>query len=399
MCIRDRGSITVKVRKVVADAKHCLVRFEVCDHGIGLSQDEMSKLFQSFQQADTSTTREHGGTGLGLAICKQLAQLMGGEVGVRSEPGVGSTFWFTARLGISDASVPQVIERVQDAAAELLASTQTAAVITTLKDARILLVEDNTFNQQIALEMLEDVGSSVCLAANGQEALDLLRQTAFDCVLMDVQMPLMDGLEATRRIRADPRLNGLRVLAMTATATSEDRARCIAAGMDDFISKPIQPALMYRTIASWLPVHRLGLAPERERPAVRPAFKPTLAGDPAVIDLSILAKLLGYHPEKVRKFAFKFLHNAQEGLSAMEVALKRGDLAQVRELGHRLKSPARTVGALGMGEMFASLELLPASATDAVNLATARASLARLWPLLEQITEQIMNNTTFADEN
>ncbi|WP_229204890.1 PAS domain S-box protein [Duganella sp. Leaf61] len=395
----EKGRIEVRVRQVVADASSCLLRFEVSDCGIGLSEPEIDRLFQSFQQADTSTTREHGGTGLGLAICKQLAQLMGGEVGVRSEPGVGSTFWFTARLGISDASVPQVIERVQDAAAELLASTQTAAVITTLKDARILLVEDNTFNQQIALEMLEDVGSSVCLAANGQEALDLLRQTAFDCVLMDVQMPLMDGLEATRRIRADPRLNGLRVLAMTATATSEDRARCIAAGMDDFISKPIQPALMYRTIASWLPVQRLGVAPERERPAVRPAFKPTLAGDPAVIDLSILAKLLGYHPEKVRKFAFKFLHNAQEGLSAMEVAIKRGDLAQVRELGHRLKSPARTVGALGMGEMFASLELLPASASDAVNLATARASLARLWPLLEQITEQIMNNTTFADEN
>ena len=324
---------------------------------------------------------------------------MGGEVGVRSRPGHGSTFWFTARLGVSSASVPALIDRVKDAAAELQAATLGAAVMTTLKGARILLVEDNTFNQQIALEMLEDVGASVCLAANGQEALDLLRQAAFDCVLMDVQMPLMDGLEATRHIRADPRLAGLRVLAMTATATSDDRARCSAAGMDDFISKPIQPAVMYRTIANWLPAERTEPAPERERPAVRPAFKPTLAGDPAVIDLSILAKLLGYHPEKVRKFAFKFLHNAQEGLSAMEVALKRGDLAQVRELCHRLKSPARTVGALGMGDMLASLELLPDGASDAANLATARASLARLWPLLEQITEQIMNNTTFADEN
>ncbi len=394
-----KGRIDVRVRQVVADASSCLLRFEVSDCGIGLSEAEIERLFQSFQQADTSTTREHGGTGLGLAICKQLAQLMGGEVGVRSEPGVGSTFWFTARLGISDASVPQMIERVQDAAAELQAATLGAAVMTTLKGARILLVEDNTFNQQIALEMLEDVGASVCLAANGQEALDLLRQAAFDCVLMDVQMPLMDGLEATRHIRADPRLAGLRVLAMTATATSDDRARCSAAGMDDFISKPIQPAVMYRTIANWLPAERTEPAPERERPAVRPAFKPTLAGDPAVIDLSILAKLLGYHPEKVRKFAFKFLHNAQEGLSAMEVALKRGDLAQVRELCHRLKSPARTVGALGMGDMLASLELLPDGASDAANLATARASLARLWPLLEQITEQIMNNTTFADEN
>ncbi|MET0322305.1 MAG: PAS domain S-box protein [Duganella sp.] len=410
----EKGRIDVRVRQVVADATGCLLRFEVSDCGIGLSELEIERLFQSFQQADTSTTREHGGTGLGLAICKQLAQLMGGEVGVRSQPGVGSTFWFTARLGISDASVPQVIERVQDAAAELLASTHTAAVMTALKDARILLVEDNTFNQQIALEMLEDVGSTVCLAANGQEALDLLRQTAFDCVLMDVQMPLMDGLEATRRIRADPRLAGLRVLAMTATATSDDRARCIAAGMDDFISKPIQPALMYQTIANWLPARVPGRdqaqdrrrepgqhppPAERQRPAARAAFTPTIAGDPAVIDLAILAKLLGYHPQKVRKFAFKFLTNAQDGLTAMDVALKRGDLATVRELSHRLKSPARTVGALGMGDILSGLELLPAGADDAANLATARATLARLWPLLEQITEQIMNNTTFADEN
>ncbi|KQQ47429.1 histidine kinase [Duganella sp. Leaf126] len=396
----EKGRIDVRVRQVVADAHGCLLRFEVSDCGIGLSELEIERLFQSFQQADTSITREHGGTGLGLAICKQLAQLMGGEVGVRSQPGVGSTFWFTARLGISDASMPQVLDRMQDTAAELQAASAGAAVMTALQGARILLVEDNTFNQQIALEMLEDVGASVCLAANGQEALDLLRQATFDCVLMDVQMPLMDGLEATRHIRADPRLADLRVLAMTATATSDDRARCIAAGMDDFISKPIQPALMYRTIAQWLPAQRSDVAPAGEpRPAPRSAFKTTLAGDPAVIDLSILAKLLGYHPEKVRKFAFKFLHNAQEGLSAMEAAIRRGDLAQVRELGHRLKSPARTVGALGMGDMLASLELLPTGASDAANLAAARVCLTRLWPLLELITEQIMQNTTFADEN
>jgi PAS domain S-box-containing protein len=396
----EKGRIEVRVRQVVGDAHGCLLRFEVSDCGIGLSESEIDKLFQSFQQADTSTTREYGGTGLGLAICKQLAQLMGGEVGVRSRPGQGSTFWFTARLGISDASVPALIDRVKDAAAELLASSRSAAVMSALKNARILLVEDNTFNQQIALEMLEEVGSSVCLAANGMEALELLRQTAFDCVLMDVQMPLMDGLEATRRIRADPRLAELRVLAMTATATSEDRVRCIEAGMDDFISKPIQPALMYQTIANWLPEREDGAAPEAP-PAwpPRPAFKPTLGGDPAVIDLSILAKLLGYHPHKVRKFAFKFLQNAQDGLTQMEAALRRGDLTALRDLGHKLKSPARTVGALGMGDMMLELEQLPADASDADNQQHARQLLQKLWPLLEQITEQIMTNTTFADDN
>ncbi len=407
----EQGHIVVKVVNAVSDAAHCLVRFEVRDHGIGLSEEEMGKLFQSFQQADTSTTREYGGTGLGLAICKQLAQLMGGEVGVRSAPGQGSTFWFTARLGVSPRAVPEIINSVSDAAAELVASARSAAVMATLKDARILLVEDNTFNQQIALEMLEEVGSAVCLANNGEEALALLRQASFDCVLMDVQMPLMDGLEATRRIRADPALAELRVLAMTATATSEDRVRCLDAGMDDFISKPIQPALMYQTIANWLPAQRaedgdaqaaggapVPAVPPRPRP---PAFRPTLAGDPAVIDLSVLAQLLGYNPQKIRKFAFKFLQTTQAGFEEIDAALARGDVARLRELGHRIKSSARTVGAFGMAELCLALEQLPSvpGQSPQDELAHARALCAGLWPLLDQVTEVIMNNTTFANDN
>ncbi|NRR29294.1 PAS domain S-box protein [Oxalobacteraceae bacterium] len=393
----EKGEIEIRVRQVVGDEHGCLLRFEVSDHGIGLTEGEMDKLFQSFQQADTSTTREYGGTGLGLAICKQLAQLMGGDVGVRSVSGEGSTFWFTARLGISTNTVPTLINQVNDAAAEMLATARTAAVMAALKHARILLVEDNTFNQQIALEMLEEMGASVCLANNGAEALELLRQTAFDCVLMDVQMPLMDGLEATRRIRADPRLAGLRVLAMTATATSEDRVRCIDAGMDDFISKPIQPALMYQTIANWLP-ERDPAAEAAPAPRAAPVFKTTLGGDPAVIDLAILAKLLGYHPHKVRKFAFKFLQTTQEGLADMEAALLRGEVQTVRDLGHRIKSSARTVGALGMAELCLALEQL-AEGEPADEVRRARALLERLWPLLEQVTEQIMTNTTFANDD
>ena len=392
----EQGSITVKVRKVVADAKHCLVRFEVCDHGIGLSQDEMSKLFQSFQQADTSTTREYGGTGLGLAICKQLAQLMGGDVGVDSRPGAGSTFWFTANLGISDQAAPAMLDSMVQTAAAMRASADAALVMRTLKHARILLVEDNTFNQQVALELLEEAGASVCLANNGEEALDLLRQTQFDCVLMDVQMPLMDGLQATRHIRADPQLAHLRVLAMTATATSEDRVRCLEAGMDDFISKPIQPAMMYQTIASWLPARETPPPPARTRAA--PAFKTTLAGDPQVIDLSILAKLLGYNPQKVRKFAFKFLQTTQDGFDDIDAALARGDVHQVRELGHRIKSSARTVGALGLAELCHSLETL-APGEPAEEAEQAQRIVTRLWPLLDQITEEIMNNTSFANDD
>ena len=386
----ERGSIRVGVRRLMADDVRCLVRFEVADEGIGLSEAEMGKLFQSFQQADASTTRAYGGTGLGLAICKQLAQLMGGEVGVSSRPGEGSTFWFTALLGVGSAAGAAA---QQDANAPVVPSASMAA----LKDARILLVEDNTFNQQIASEILEEAGAAVCVANNGAEALELLRQTGFDCVLMDVQMPLMDGLEATRRIRADPRLAGLHVLAMTATATNEDRARCLAAGMDDFISKPIQPAVMYQSVAKWLAPRRNDDVTHGVRLPRRPP-RGALAGDPAVIDLSVLAQVLGYHPDKIRKFAFKFLHTCEAGFSEMEQAAAAGDIQTVRDLGHRLKASARTVGAMGLGELCQQLEALPVG--DAGDEAqAARTLIEQLWPLLARITEHIMNNTTFADDN
>ena len=387
----DKGAITIRVQNVDDRRDDCLLRFEVCDTGIGMSEAETAKLFQSFQQADTSTTREYGGTGLGLAICKQLAQLMGGDVGVSSVPGRGSCFWFTARVGKLDAAAAAVAPAAPPRRA---ASAEQAAA---LAGARILLVEDNSFNQQIALEVLEEAGCSVVLANNGVEALDLLAKAQFDCVLMDVQMPVMDGLEATRRIRADARLTGLRVLAMTATATSADRDRCIDAGMDDFITKPVQPALLCQTVARWTAARlRRDDAPAAAAPAP-PGFR-VLAGDPAVIDLSVLAKLLSYNQDKVRKFAFKFLQSTQEGFDEMEAALGKGQVERVRELGHRIKSAARTVGAIGMADLCQQLEQLPAGA-PADEHAAAAALLARLWTLLEQITEQIMQNTTFANDS
>jgi two-component system sensor histidine kinase/response regulator len=393
----EKGEVTIHVHQASEDEHSCLLRFEVRDHGIGMTEREKDKLFQSFQQADTSTTREYGGTGLGLAICKQLAQLMGGDVGVDSMAGAGSCFWFTARVGKLDGEPLEARDQAYQVAAQARVREQAAAVLAAMKGARILLVEDNTFNQQIALEMLEEAGSTVCLANNGLEALNLLRQAQFDCVLMDVQMPIMDGLEATRRIRLDPALAHMRVLAMTANATNEDRDRCMQSGMDDFITKPIQPAVLCQTVARWLP--------EREAPVPVPAARAntpgsfrTMTGDPAIIDLSILAKLLSYNQDKVRKFAFKFLETTQDGFNDIDTALRAGDIARVRELGHRIKSSARTVGAIGLAELCLQLEALPL-ASPAEEKAQAQAIAAKLWPLLELVTEQIMNNTTFANDN
>ena len=384
----EQGRIAFRVRVAAGDADFCLLRFEVSDQGIGLSEAEMAKLFVSFQQADTSTTREYGGTGLGLAICKELAQLMGGDVGVASRPGVGSTFWFTAKLGISSRPMPTLISQIGDAAGQLLASTRTPDMIAALHSARILLVEDNLFNQQIAQEMLEEVGADVTLVSNGAAALELLGERSFDCVLMDLQMPVMDGLETTRRIRAAPQLSRLPVLAMTATATTEARVRCIEAGMNDFISKPVQPALLYQTIARWLPQG----TPQAAPPPPAPASPAAQGDDSEVMDLSVLAMLLGYDEGKIRKFAHAFLNSSQDGIRDMEAALARGDVETARQVGHRMKGAARTVGAFSMGDLCEEMEqLAPAEANSAQ--ADARAIVRQLQVLLPLLESHITQNS------
>lgn len=240
------GAVIVRVKILEENSTTTRLRFEVQDSGIGISPDQIGHLFESFHQVDTSTTRNYGGTGLGLAISKRLVEQMGGEIGVESQVNQGSTFWFNVPLD-------------KDLTPELIPPTATAnethaAVIHSpaLTGARILVVEDNVFNQQVASDLLEDAGAKVSIAMHGQEALDLMRREQFDCVLMDIQMPVMDGLEATRRLRADPALSHLKVIAMTANAGEEDRRRCQAVGMDDFIAKPVSPSELYRTLAKYV---------------------------------------------------------------------------------------------------------------------------------------------------
>ncbi|CAG0939073.1 partial Sensor histidine kinase RcsC, partial [Gallionellaceae bacterium] len=272
-----------------------------------------------------------------------------------------------------------------------------------IRGAYVLLVEDNPFNQQVATELLEDAGVIVCVANNGEEALDLLQQEEFDCVLMDVQMPVMDGFEATRRIRLEPALGGLRVIAMTANAEPEDRVRCLAAGMDDFLTKPILPDLLYATLAKWVAGRVCALAQQRtgERrtragrrardraPAATalravPIAATPKANDPAIIDLTVLARMVGNDPAKIRKFALKFLTSAQEGLDEIQAALARKDMAAVAALGHRIKSPAKTVGALGFAELCQTLE----QCKHAADAEQAQSILSQLYSLLAQIRMQ-----------
>ncbi len=244
----SRGQITLSVAAEEIVAGSAVLRFSVRDTGIGMTAEQVVGLFQPFTQADASTTRKYGGTGLGLAICRRLVQLMRGEIHCKSEPGVGTTFSFSAVFGIA----AEALEPARAGRAPGDADVQGAPVVRSGADVRILLAEDNAINQMIALELLAVKGYCVDVAGTGIEALDLMRRNTYDLVLMDIQMPDMDGLAATTEIRKDPRFDTVPILAMTAHAMTGDRELSLAAGMDDHVTKPIDPLALYAAIDKWL---------------------------------------------------------------------------------------------------------------------------------------------------
>ncbi|GHV52575.1 hypothetical protein FACS1894216_08960 [Synergistales bacterium] len=240
-----RGEVLVSIRTAEHTAGSVMLRFTVKDSGIGMTREQMSRLFTAFTQADASTTRKYGGTGLGLAISKLLAEMMGGEIWCESEPGQGSTFGFTARFKLGDHS-----SRSGTAGAAPLSE---ADLVKTIKGAAILLAEDNEINQLVASEILEGVGFKVTVANNGLEVLEIIQKDEFDLVFMDIQMPEMDGLTATREIRKIDRLKQVPIIAMTANAMSGDREESLAAGMNDHVSKPIDIESCFQTMLKWIP--------------------------------------------------------------------------------------------------------------------------------------------------
>ncbi len=486
----ESGEIIVRARVQAKDQEGQLVYFSVSDSGIGLTKEQMGRLFQAFEQADTSTTRQHGGTGLGLAISKRLANLMGGDVGVDSEIGKGSTFWFTARLGNGAASrrydiapdlrgrrvliiddnpqaravlssmlismtfeadeAPSGLEGIEmvrraaetskpyeivfvdwqmpgldgfetgkriralpnlavapqlvmvtaygreevlkqaeensfanilikpvtasmlfDSAVEALggsnsktyeAAPSPAIELERIRGSRVLLVEDNELNREVALGLLEDAHLSIDIAENGQAAVEKVAEHNYDLVLMDMQMPVMDGLAATRAIRLKPQFQALPIVAMTANVMESDRERCTEAGMNDHLAKPIDPEALFACLLRWInpragiaAVANAGKTPTPAKTEAQSAqASETAAVEIAGIDTKSALRRTGGNPKRYEMLLRKFA----ESTSVEEIrdALAKGDMATAARAAHSLKGAAANLGATAVAEAAAKVE-------------------------------------------
>ena len=361
----ERGGVDVRVGIGEFLTQTVIVRFDIRDTGIGMTEEQRAGLFQKFQQVDTSNTRKYGGTGLGLAISRRLAELMGGDITVESTPGVGSTFSVTVRLGLGTTRVGREEGR---------ALGDAAAAGTLRFDARILLVEDNELNQEVTIELLGQTGATVDIADNGVDAIARARGQRYDLILMDIQMPLLDGLEATRQIR---RLEGYRdvpIIAVTANAFDEDRQRCLEAGMDDHIAKPVDAGALYAALVRWLPGAMVAAPPEEQaKPdATAPAadaetcLRQAIGAVPG-LTLAAGLRISNNSAERLARFLEKFRIGHAGDTQAIEERLAAGERDDARRIAHTLKGLAGTFGLDGL--QAAAAELEAAIKADAVDVA------------------------------
>jgi CheY-like chemotaxis protein len=351
------GKIAVSVRQESTDASRVVLLFNVRDTGIGIPPAKHAEIFEPFTQADGSTTRKYGGTGLGLSIASGLVKMMGGRIWVESEPGAGATFYFTSKMGLSAEKQAQ------------------NSIPRDHRNMRILLAEDNSVNQRLATRVLEREGHQVQVAASGREAIALLEHDEFDLVLMDIQMPDLDGLQTTARIREMERSSGKRlpIVAMTAQIGDSDRQRCLKAGMDAYVSKPIRIADLMNLIESVVPG---GCFMETKTDP-----KSVIQEQLAHLDEELALTRVGGDFELLREVVGLFLDDYPRALEKIRSAVAANDPSGVEHNAHSLKGSVSTFGATDVFESALALEKQGRSG----NLAGAVDSLKGLEAALQAL--------------
>jgi signal transduction histidine kinase/CheY-like chemotaxis protein/HPt (histidine-containing phosphotransfer) domain-containing protein len=373
----EQGEVVVRALMLETRANIPQLRIEVQDTGIGIGEEQQALLFQPFHQADSASTRKVGGTGLGLAISKSLVELMGGSIGVESKLGLGTVFWLT--LPMSPGKEVFLVGRKY-----LPLNVGIPEKVSIIGGSRILLVENHVLNQQVAKELLEIVGADVSIANNGKQALDILEIETFDCVLMDVQMPVMDGLRATQLIRSNPRLSKTLIIAMSASASREDRKRCMEAGMDDFISKPIKPDILYSVLTQYLSGDVSIAKIETKFPTGT-----ILAESTAIYDWDRMSKTFGLEKEKLFQFLVRVVDSIRDSMKELDNAWQKDDAKTLLEITHDMKATANMVNAERFLDLCINLEGAVKYKIDAIK---PQEIISQMHKVLAQMESEILKH-------